>query len=215
LRGAFDAIAPAAVNYLAHVFLSHQTPDAIVGAMLGDFAKGRLAEPWNEAVREAVRLHRAIDRYTDRHPLVQASRACISPARRRFAGVLVDIFYDHFLARHWSRYHGLPLTEFTRGVYAALLPHRAAFPPRLQRALPWMVRDDWLAAYANVSAVDAALHGLARRFRYPERAQPLRDGVAELQRNYGALEAHFLDFFPQLQAYVASQRAAETRAAPR
>ena len=191
------------MNYLAHVFLSHQTPDAITGAMLGDFVKGAPPAQWSEAVRAAIRLHRAVDGYTDRHPAVCASRALISPACRRFAGILVDIFYDHFLARHWPRYHDRPLAEFTQVVYGVLLPQRARFPERLQRILPWMAGDDWLASYADVRSVDRALNGIARRFRYPERARALRTAVAELERNYAPLETRFLQFFPQLRAFAA------------
>lgn len=192
------------MNYLAHLLLSHQTPEAITGAILGDFVKGRTAPGWSPAVQDAIRLHRAIDRYTDRHPLALASRALVSPARRRFAGVLVDVFYDHFLARHWHRFHDRALADFARDVYGVLLPQRARFPERLQRMLPYMAHDDWLGAYAEVAAVARALQGMARRLRYPARAAPLASAIEELERNYGALEAHFGAFFPQLRAYAAS-----------
>jgi acyl carrier protein phosphodiesterase len=190
------------VNYLAHVFLSHETPDAIVGAMLGDFVKGRVIDGWSNDVRAAIRLHRAIDRFTDRHPLTLASRALVSEERRRFAGILVDVFYDHFLARHWPRFHPLPLARFTQTIYDALLPRRSEFPERLQRILPWMVRDDWLASYADLASIDAALHGLARRFRYTERAEGLANGASELEKNYAALERNFLAFVPLAQEFA-------------
>lgn len=190
------------MNYLAHVFVSHATPAAITGAILGDFVKGRTPLHWEPAVSAAIRLHRAVDRYTDQHPVVTASRSQISPARRRFAGILVDIFYDHFLARHWLRYHSRPLPEFTRAVYAVLLPQRARFPERLQRILPGMAADDWLASYAEPAAVHAALNGIARRFRYPERAAVLNTAVAELERNYAALEEQFFAFIPELTVFA-------------
>jgi acyl carrier protein phosphodiesterase len=190
------------VNYLAHVFLSHDTPDAVVGAMLGDFVKGRVIDGWGEEVRAAISLHRAIDRFTDRHPLTRASRALVSEERRRFAGILVDVFYDHFLARHWARFHPLPLAQFTQAIYGALLPRRTEFPAGFQRILPRMVRDDWLASYADVASVDAALRGLARRFRYAERASGLASGISELENNYAALERNFLEFAPLLRNFA-------------
>jgi acyl carrier protein phosphodiesterase len=198
------------MNYLAHVFLSHQTPDAIVGAMLGDFVKGRTVDGWGEGVHTAIRLHRAVDCFTDRHPLTLASRTLVSTERRRFAGILVDVFYDHFLARHWSRLHPLPLVQFTQTVYSALWSRRSEFPPRLQRILPWMVRDDWLASYADVAAVDAALQGLARRFRYAERAGGLANGVSELENNYAALEKNFLEFVPPLRDFAQAELGVRT-----
>lgn len=195
------------MNYLAHVFLSHETPDAVTGALLGDFVKGRAPERWGAAVRHAILLHRAIDRYTDGHAVVCASRALISPERRRFAGILVDIFYDHFLARHWSRFCAQPLTNFTGDIYRLLLPRRASLPERLRHILPYMAADDWLASYAEVSAVDAALNGMTRRFRNPPRAQPLASGAVELALHYPRFEAQFLEFFPQVQDFVATQPA--------
>src|ERR1051325_985247 len=113
------------MNYLAHVYLSHETPEAITGAMLGDFVKGRVPDRWGAQVRSAILRHRAIDRYTDEHALVRAGRLLIGSAPRRFAGILLDVFYDHFLARRWSRYYDRPLVEFTRSVYDVLLPQRS------------------------------------------------------------------------------------------
>ncbi|MFL6624210.1 MAG: ACP phosphodiesterase [Sulfurifustis sp.] len=193
------------MNYLAHVFLSRDTPAAVTGAMLGDFVKGQVPEHWGPEVDAAIQLHRAIDRYTDQHPAVLACRTLVSPTRRRFAGIMIDVFFDHFLARDWARYHPQPLREFTQAIYAVLLPQRAVFPPRFQRILPAMVRDDWLSAYRDLSAVNAALNGISRRFRYPERALALRDAVVELERNYTSLGAYFGEFFPQLQAFVAAE----------
>jgi acyl carrier protein phosphodiesterase len=193
------------MNYLGHLLLSHATPDAITGAMLGDFVKGRVPDHWGAEVQAAIVLHRDIDRYTDRHPAVVASRALISAERRRFAGVMVDIFFDHFLARHWPRYHSHSLPDFAREVYRVLLPRRATFPERLRRIVPFMAADDWLSSYADIVAVDATLNGIARRFRYPERAQVLTTAVAELERNYTELEQCFSEFFPQLRVFASRQ----------
>jgi len=203
------------MNYLAHAFLSRATPDLLIGGLLGDFVKGRAGlQQYRPTICAGILLHRSIDRYTDAHPIVQASCALISPARRRFAGILVDVFYDHFLAHHWQRYAELPLEEFTRQVYATLLPHTASYPERLQRILPRMATDDWLASYAEIESVDAAVHGIARRFqRYP-RAAVLADGVQELLHHYDALEQHFLGFFPELLSFVnTEQRNAQADAA--
>jgi len=199
------------MNYLAHAFLSRSSPELLIGGLLGDFVKGALGERYAPMVRAGILLHRAIDRYTDAHAIVHASCALISPARRRFAAILVDVFYDHFLACYWQRYADLPLEAFTQQVYATLLPHTASYPERLQRMLPRMAADDWLASYTEIESVDAALHGIARRFqRYP-RAAVLADGVQELLHNYAALEQHFQDFFPELSGFVeTAQREAQS-----
>jgi acyl carrier protein phosphodiesterase len=195
------------MNYLAHVFLSRSSPELLIGGVLGDFVKGREhLQQYSPAVRAGIRLHRAIDRYTDAHTIVRTSCALISPARRRFAAILVDVFYDHFLARHWQRYTEQPLEDFTRQVYATLLPHIASYPERLQRLLPRMAADDWLASYAEIESVDAALHGIAQRFQRFPRAAVLADGVQELLHHYDVLERHFLGFFPELLSFVETEQ---------
>jgi len=198
------------MNYLAHAFLARATPELLTGGMLGDFVKGEWQlHDYPPDIRAGIHLHRAIDRFTDSHPAVLASRTLVSPTRRRFAGILIDVFYDHYLARHWHRFSDEPLGEFTEHVYATLWPQRENFPERLQHILPWMLDDDWLASYAEVEAVDAALRGIARRFaRYP-RAAVLADGASELLDNYHALERHFHEFFPEAQAFAERQSAPE------
>ncbi len=194
------------MNFLAHAFLSRSSPELLIGGLLGDFVKGALGERYTPTMRAGILLHRAIDRYTDAHAIVRASCTLISPVRRRFAAILVDVFYDHFLARHWSRYTELPLEDFTQQVYSTLLPDIASYPERLQRMLPRMAADDWLASYAEIESVEAALHGIARRFqRYP-RAIVLNDGMQELLLNYAALEQQFLDFFPELLGFVETEQ---------
>jgi acyl carrier protein phosphodiesterase len=190
------------VNYLAHTLLSSHTPEAIVGGMLGDFVKGSVPARYGPEVRAAILTHRAIDRYTDAHELHRASRALVSPERRRFAGILVDVFYDHFLVRHWARFSAQPLPGFTQSVYAALQSRHDSLPERLQRILPHMAGDDWLGSYGDLDSVYAALHGIARRFSRFPRAAVLLDGIEELENNYTALERQFLAFFPQVERFA-------------
>ncbi len=194
------------MNYLAHAFLSCYSPEAVIGALLGDFVKGPAADRHPPAVRAAIQLHRAIDHYTDEHPIVRASRALVTPARRRFAGVLVDVFYDHFLARDFARYSATPLEDFTQQVYEVLARQRETYPERLQRVLPRMIAGDWLASYAGLEAVDAALNGIARRLRRFPRAQVLTTAVEELEREYRSFEQHFHAFFPELLRFVETRR---------
>lgn len=191
------------MNYLAHVFLSSESRDAVIGGLLGDFVKGAAVDAYGPEIRAGILLHRRIDRYTDDHAVVRESRCSISASRRRFAGIMVDVFYDHFLVRHWKRFTDVPLTVFTRKVYWQLTSRRASFPERLQRILPHMIADDWLASYGRMTAVDAALRGIARRFKHSQRAEALVDSARELEHNYAQLENHLLTFFPQLMRYAA------------
>lgn len=187
------------MNYLAHLFLSGRTEQALIGGLLGDFVKGAIGDRYDARVCKGISLHRKIDRYTDDHEVVVASRRLVSKGRRRFAGIMVDVFYDHFLARHWSRYAVMSLDEFTREVYAILLQHHDDFPPRLRHIVPRMVHDDWLGSYRELWRVGAALDGISRRLR---RSNTLAGGLGELEANYGRFEEHFLAFFPQLMWHV-------------
>jgi acyl carrier protein phosphodiesterase len=188
------------MNYLAHVFLSDPMEEAVIGAFLGDFVKGLLGDRYSPGIQAGILLHRRIDRYTDTHEITHASRSLVSRERRRFAGILVDVFYDHFLARHWAIYTVTPLVDFTCEVYTILRRHQAGLPERLQHILPAMARDDWLGSYRELWAIDRALNGLARRSQHSEL---LAGAVWELERNYSQFEGHFLAFFPELRQYVA------------
>lgn len=190
------------MNYLAHVFLAPATPAGIAGALLGDFVKGRAVMQYPIAVRAAIDLHRAIDRYTDAHPLVAGCRELVSAPRRRFAGVMTDVFFDHFLARHWECFSATPLERFTSRVYDTLFAQQNSLPPRLQAILPHMAAEDWLASYGEIEAVDAALRGIAQRFRRFPRAKVMERGVEDLLRDYERFEERFCMFFPELRAFV-------------
>ena len=179
------------MNYLAHLYLAGDSPRALVGSLAADFVKGRVPEDQNDEVRRAILLHRQIDGFTDRHPIHAESRRRVAPPRRRYAGVLVDLFYDHFLAAEWSRYSAVPLEQYCARVYAVLIEHAALLPPRLQARLPVMAAEDWLGSYATFAGIDRALRGLSRRVR---RENPLAGGVEELAASYDL----FRDDFVQL-----------------
>lgn len=181
------------MNFLAHALLAGPAPADRLGAVLGDFVKGPLPCGLPTDVAEGVRLHRAIDSYADAHPAFRRSRSRVSPERRRYAGIMVDLFYDHFLARHWSRYHPQPLKEFTADFYALLAAHSELLPPRLAHILPHMREADWLSSYREIESVGIALDRMAAgRLRQPNR---LGGAAAELEQHYGKLEEDFLAFF--------------------
>ena len=191
------------MNYLAHLFLAAESPESLVGAMLGDFVKGAAKNNYPPVIQRNIELHRRIDSFTDAHPIVRAAKPLISPERRRFAGVLLDIFYDHYLAKHWTSFSDVALDSFTAQVYAALSAHHAHLPDKLQRMLPFMRAEDWLRSYARVEWIDVTLQRMARRLT---KGDPLASGIAELHKNYDRFETDFLAFFPDLLALVKAQK---------
>ncbi len=189
------------MNYLAHALLAGEDRGNRLGALLGDFVKGRLPAGLPAEVAAGVRLHRAIDSYTDTHPAFGASRARVSAERRRYAGIMVDLFYDHFLAARWSEFHPQALSQFSAATYALLAAHRALLPPRLAKLLPLMRDEDWLASYRQTQAVAQALDRMsAHRLRHPN---PLAGAGEELTEHYDGFAADFAAFFPDVRAFAA------------
>lgn len=185
------------MNYLAHLFLAEQSREGLLGSLLGDFVKGRLDGRFPETVRRGIALHRAIDSFTDAHPLHLESRNRIGRKRRRYAGIIVDVCYDHFLCRSWQDHSNESLASFAERVYDVLREKREDLPDRLRRIVPHMIADDWLSSYAELDNVGRALDGIARRIK---RSNPLAGALAEIEANYVALEADFRCFFPELKA---------------
>jgi acyl carrier protein phosphodiesterase len=195
------------MNYLAHLYLAEEHAESLLGNLLGDFVKGAVGNGFSEEVRKGIELHRKVDRYTDSHAVVRTSLQRISPHRRRFAGVMVDIFYDHLLAKNWQMYSLMPLADFSQNIYRVLKEHEAQLPARLQDMLPYIIGEDWLTSYREIGAIDRALNRIAGRMvKRFGRDTPLLNSVEELQANYQQLESDFHRFFPDLIDYVKAQR---------
>lgn len=205
------------MNYLAHLYLAAEPADlskrqasladgsdeSLVGSLLGDFVKGNGYHSYSPGIRRAIHIYRRIDAYSNAHHVYRWSKRRIHSSYRHTRGILVDLFYDHFLARDWDTYADEPLPHFTRRVYRALEAHRDILPPRLQSVLTKMVSDNWLLAYRDMTNIGHALAGLSLRLG---RENELHKGLDELQANYAALEGDFRAFFPQLLEYAVAMK---------
>jgi acyl carrier protein phosphodiesterase len=187
------------MNYLAHLYLAEGSPESLVGSILGDFVKGTIEDKYPQGVRRGIELHRKIDTYTDSHETTRASRNLFSPRRRRFAGIIVDLCYDHFLYRHWQKFTEEELGGFILHVYGILLDPGAMLPERLRAMIPVMIREDWLGSYQDLQGVEQALSRLSKRITQGDR---LLGAIKEIKHHYLKLEADFLIFFPDLESYV-------------
>lgn len=183
------------MNHLAHLLLSDADSMVRAGNLMGDFVRGRLEQRFPPRLEHGLRLHRRIDAFTDRHPAVQHSRGRFQPPFRRYAGILVDVYYDHLLARHWDDYVDQPLADFCREVYADLGRERRHMPAPLQRYVEHMQRYDLLGGYRERDGVTRALGAIGRRLR---RANPLAEAAAVLMTMEAGLTADFRRFFPAL-----------------
>jgi len=188
------------MNFLAHLYFAEDTPESRVGNLMADFVRGPVdRQPYNGAVMQGMRSHVAVDRFTDGHDVVSESKALISRRRRRFAGIIVDVCYDHFLARNWPNFSDVPLTEFIDRTYGSLRDYGGEMPPVMTRVIRHMMEHDWLRGYHETSGVGRALNGLSMRLRRPN---TLAGSVEELEANYGEMEGHFLRFFPDLVRHM-------------
>ncbi|MBY8936557.1 ACP phosphodiesterase [Pseudomonas fluorescens] len=193
------------MNYLAHLHLGGQRPGQLLGSLYGDFVKGRLQGQFAPEVEAAIQLHRRIDVFTDRHPLVDIALGRFSDTRRRYAGIVLDVFFDHCLARDWKLYAEQPLEVFTADVYR-VLTREPQLPERLARIAPHMVANDWLGSYQQFEVLEQVLRGISRRLSRPEE---LAGAMQELRRLYEPLSEDFALFYPQLQDFAQSPQTSQ------
>jgi len=151
------------MNFLGHLYLSGTDPLVMVGNFMGDAVKGRDLSRFEPRLEQGLRMHRTIDSFTDTHPLQRAGRARVHPHAGRYAGVVMDLFYDHVLAANWKEFHGEELAVFAERAYTTLMAHETLMPERTRNMLPYMVKGDWLSTYASLEGMGRALAGLARR----------------------------------------------------
>ena len=195
------------MNFLAHLFLAgpgaippdvgaETYADHLLGQFIADSVPGQRLGAYPPAVQAGIRAHRAIDTFTDQHPVVRRTTARLRAAGYgKYAGVVADVFFDHFLARNFAQFTPEPLAGFAQRVYALLAIRQAEFPAQVQHFFPYLVAHNWLLHYAEIEGIARALHGLSRR------ATPgsgMETATKELQRNYAAYEADFREFFPEL-----------------
>ena len=192
------------MNYLAHLYLAEDTPESLLGSIMGDFVKGAIGDRYPLKIKRGIELHRKIDAYTDSHPTTRASRNLYSPERRRFAGIIVDLCYDHFLYRHWSQFTEAALDQFISRIYDILLANKTVLPARLAAMVPFMIREDWLGSYRDLTGVQKALGRLSKRVTNGDR---LLGAIEEIKLHYRSLETTFLIFFPDLIHFVQNRTA--------
>jgi acyl carrier protein phosphodiesterase len=187
------------MNFLAHLYLSGNNPQRMLGNFIGDFVRGRnLVEQFGEALAEGIELHRAIDEYTDRHPTVKKSKDRLRPKYRHYAPVIVDVYYDHFLANLWANYHTQPLAEYAQAAYKLIEQNEAIVPQQVKNMMPYMMKGNWLVNYGSIEGINRALTGLSRRTTH---VSHMEEASKDLERHYLDFKNEFEEFFPELKNY--------------
>jgi len=183
------------MNYLAHIYLSNENPDLQIGNFIADFIKSNRYKYLPENIQQGIFLHRQIDSFTDTHPVVKQSKRRLHKRYRLYGGIIIDIFYDHFLAKNWSKYHKLELYKYSENFYTLLNKNIAILPSKAIKLLPYMTRDNWLLNYGNLNGIEKTLIGMNKRTLLRSR---MHLAIADLKLHYDDFESDFNSFFGEL-----------------
>lgn len=187
------------MNHLAHLFLSRNFDKLMVGNFIADGVKGRKYLDFEEEISRGILMHRAIDSFTDSNAIVRRSKRFFRERYGLFSSLIIDVFYDHFLARNWSEYSGEPLPVFAGRAYGVLGEYHHMMPPRFQHMLPYMQKENWLLSYAQLDGIRRSLTGMSRRIANHPGIDHAPD---ELVQHYREIEYDFKEYFPLLQRHV-------------
>lgn len=187
------------MNFLAHIYLSGNDEEIIIGNFIADGIKGKRYLNYPSKIAKGILLHREIDTFTDAHPTVRLSTAKLHENHSHYSGVIVDVFYDHFLAKNWSKYHPEPLEDFVQNFYTLIENNYSKLPSRIQNMMPYMISQNWLSSYATIEGIDKILNQMSQRTR---KIGHLDTAVVELQEFYSEFETEFTSFFEELQIFT-------------
>lgn len=190
------------MNYLAHLYLAQPTADSHFGNLLGDFGGRRYTESLSLPVINALNNHYLVDKFTDAHPLVKEAKQYFSAKRKRFAGIAIDVLFDHFLIKHWQTFEHQRLSDFKQMSFDFLHERKPIMPSKMQRVVTSMTENDWFKEYETLEGVALALDNIAKRIRF---ANQFTGAVDDIARYYTEFDAVFLAFFPELIDHVKQQ----------
>lgn len=183
------------MNYLAHIYLSGENNLVTIGNFIADGIKGKDYKQYPKDIQIGILLHRHIDTFTDAHKTVRKSTKRLHEKYSHYSGIIVDMLYDHFLAKNWSKYSDIDLKDYTESFYDCLEEHYTIFPLRIQKMMPYMLADNWLVSYASIEGITKALDGMNRRTK---NRSGMNEAINELEEFYTEFENEFIQFFDEL-----------------
>jgi len=186
------------MNFLAHIFLSNNDNQITIGNFIADGIRGKRYKKYPIDIQKGILLHRNIDTFTDAHPTVRLSTKRLHKNYGHYSGVIVDILYDHFLAKNWSQYSDVPLTDYIDNFYNLLEDNFETLPLRIQKMMPHMIADNWLLSYAKIEGIQKVLDGMNRR---TQNKSGMHTATLELKEFYAEFEEEFTSFFEELRSF--------------
>lgn len=174
----------------------------MIGNFIADFVKGKKMFDYPDGIRKGIELHRKIDFFTDHHPVTSRSKDPLRKKYRHYSGVIVDLYYDHFLAKNFNSYSDTDLESYTLKTYQILTQRKGDLPEEVRHFLPFMIERNWLLNYASLEGLNRTLTGLSKRVNFENR---MDEAIHDLKAGYPAFEADFREFFPELITFVAKE----------
>ncbi len=190
------------MNFLAHIYLSGDNDLVTIGNFMADSIKGNRYTNYSRDIQIGILLHREIDTYTDAHATVRKSTRRLHKKYGHYSGVIVDILYDHFLAKNWANYCETPLADYVEHFYDSLETHYHILPQRIKHLMPYMMTDNWLLSYASIEGIARVLDGMNRRTKHKS---GMNKAVEDLREFYDEFETEFTSFFDELRAFSAEK----------
>lgn len=186
------------MNFLAHIYLSGNNDQIKIGNFISDSVRGKKYKNFPIEIQKGILLHREIDTFTDAHKIFRQSTKRLHKNYSHYSGVIVDIFYDHFLAKNWSQYSDIPLDEYSFHFYNVLKDNAHILPERVQKIMPYMIKDNWLLSYASIEGIARVLNGMNNRTR---NISKMNLATKELEEFYTEFENEFSLFFEELMEF--------------
>jgi acyl carrier protein phosphodiesterase len=183
------------MNFLAHIYLSGNSDLMKIGNFMADGIHGKNFDDFPIEIQKGIILHRSIDTFTDAHPIFRQSTKRLHANYHHYSGIIVDIFYDHFLAKNWSNYSDEKLIDFTERFYQSLNDNYDSLTPKTQKMMPYMIDHNWLLSYQTIEGIENVLIKMDNRMK---RDSNMRLSVAELRTYYSEFEQEFTTFFAAL-----------------
>jgi len=186
------------MNFLAHIYLSFGDEEVTIGNFIADSIRGNRYKHLPPRVQSGILLHRAIDTFTDAHPTVRKSTKRLHKNYGHYSGVIVDIFYDHFLAKNWEQYSEMPLDLYVERFYDLLEENYDILPEGVRRMMPYMIADNWIFNYSKMEGISRVLNGINRRTKNRSK---MNFAILDLEEHYDKFETEFLAFFEELVVF--------------
>ena len=187
------------MNFLSHLYLSGDSEGLLIGNFIADSVKGNAFNDFSPEIQKGILLHRKIDTYTDSHPIVGESKKRLREKYKKYASVIVDIYYDHFLAANWNDYSSESLEKYTKRIYALVEQNKDLLPTKSQLFAKYMMKYNILHAYAQLDGIERVMQGMAGRTTFESN---MEHSVHDLKEHYHLFENEFRLFFPELQQFV-------------